>query len=101
MSSEVELKQQLDNANNMLKVANAKLQAANHSLGTGLAENNDVKAANILFQEREKELMSKVQELTFKISALEGELLDAHRKVEELQKQLDEFKKPQSDHLEL
>src|ERR1700688_907388 len=94
--SEVEMKQQLDNVNNMLRVANAKLQASNHSIGVSIAENNDVKAANILYQEREKELMSKVQELQFKITALEGELLQAHRKIEDLQNELDALKHPQT-----
>jgi chromosome segregation ATPase len=114
--SEVELKQELDTAkaqldqsNNMLKVANAKHSAANHSLGVALGESNDVKAANILYQEREKELMSKVQELTFKIQCLESKLVELEKENADLRKQLAELKQTPStpeepahtDHLEL
>jgi len=91
--SEVELQAQLDNANNMLKVSNAKHSAANHSLGVALAESNDVKAANILYQEREKELMSKCQELEFKVKCLES-------KIVELENELSELKKPQENAVE-
>ena len=107
--SEVEMKQQLDNANNMLKVANAKLSASNHSLGVALAESNDVKAANILYQEREKELMSKAQELEFKNQCLESKLVEVEKENADLRKQLAELKQTpatpeepaHTDHLEL
>lgn len=73
--SEVELQQQLDNANQMVKIGNAKLAAANQTLGSVLGQSNDVQAANILYQERERELMSKCSELQFKIDALEKEIV--------------------------
>lgn len=111
--SEVDLKQQLDTvkaqldqSNNMLKVANAKHSAANHSLGVALGESNDIKAANILYQEREKELMSKVQELTFKLDCLEKKLVELETENSNLKKELADLKEPKvqepiEDHLEL
>jgi hypothetical protein len=68
------LQQQLDETKNLLKVANAKISAANHTLGCMLGDNNDLKATNILYQERERELMALNNELNQKILKLESEL---------------------------
>lgn len=84
---QVDYKQQLDQANHMLKICNAKLSAANQSLGATLGQSNDIQAANILYQEREKELMSRCQELEFKCVCLE-------KKIVELEDELAALKKP-------
>ncbi len=64
--------QELNETKNLLKVANAKISAANHTLGCLMGENNDLKATNILYQEREKELVNHANSFELKLTELEA-----------------------------
>ena len=72
--SNLELDKELEFLRNNLKIANAKISACNHTLGTLMGENNDLKATNILYQEKERELINQNNSLLNKISELENKI---------------------------
>lgn len=75
MSNDLVL-QELNEVKNLLKVANAKIQAANQTLGALMGENNELKAFNILMQQREQELCQQNGKLNDVILDLEKKLND-------------------------
>jgi hypothetical protein len=83
MSNE-ELNKELENYKNYLKIANAKIAAANHTLGLLMGENNELKASVILYQEKEKELINHNNTLQLQISELDIQMKQEFKKAEEM-----------------